>query len=352
MLYGHAGTFPPFVPTQSDLASEESQRQFHAFMGDVSGRLFNAPELLGLRLEPDDAYEDFQLQKVKPKLIGAMHWHGKKIDAFYALLLKLGVVGTVEQSTLRVPKAAVRLSSKDLTTLGRLGLTTEVQQEQVVLWSNEFPAMLEAWRMLSAAASARDKGSLLVLSHCMFDPAYSYASDIFRGLVDDRPAFQHLEDFFTRNGYRRIDLSDGQLAVDWVKSYAPKDEPLKWHWAERTHGGLSISYDYRNRHPIAFGLRIPRFREVLAHFGEMDAQLQDFVIGQTKHCDDCGYCTQTDKTGTRKSLAVPVVRNGEYRLCPLFPGFTYRWTSMDEKRARQVIGMLAWIDELFRAEAG
>ena len=352
MLYGYAGTFPPFVPTRSDLASEESQRQFHAFMGDVSERLFQAPELLGLRTEPDDAYEDFEMMNRKPKLSGAMHRHKKKIDDFYALLLKLGELGVVKQNKLYVQKAAVTLRSKALATLGSLGLTAEVQQDQAALWSDEFPAMLDAWRMLAAAASAHGKGALLVFSHCMFDPAHSYASDIFRGLVDDKRAFQQLEDFFTRNGYRRVDLSDGQLAVDWAKSYAAKDEPLKWHWAERTHGGLSIFYDYHNRHPITFGLRLPRFREVLAHFGEMDAHVQDFVVQQTKKCDNCGYCTQTDKTGTRKPLAVPVVRNGEYRLCPLFPGFTYRWTSVDEKLARQLIGMLTWIDELFRVEAG
>ncbi len=352
ILYGYAGAFPPFIPARSGPASEESQRQFHAFMKNVSERLFAAPDILGLPAEPDDSYGDWELQNRKPELIVSMRNHKKKIDEFYALLMRIGELGEVRDGRLHVKKTDVKLAGKTLKKLSGIGLMTDSRQDQVAIWSDGFPGMPEAWKMLATTAAGNEQTSALVFSHCMFDPSHPYSSDILKSLMRDPSAFQSLVDFFARNGYTRVDAREDQLSVDWVKSYAKKEEPLKASWAERTHGGISIYYDYKKKNQIMFGLRIPRFADVLAHFAEMDDPLQEFVLAQTKKCDDCGYCTQTDKTGTRKPLTVTVVRKGEHQLCPLFPGFSYAWTRVDEKTAANMIGLLSFIDALFESRAG
>lgn len=56
----------------------------------------------------------------------------------------------------------------------------------------------------------------------------------------------------------------------------------------------------------------------------MDARLQAFVARYTKHCDDCGYCVQTDRTGQRPKAFVPVQYGGEtLPLCTYFPDYAY-----------------------------
>jgi hypothetical protein len=195
-----------------------------------------------------------------------------------------------------------------------------------------------------------NKDPLLRFSRPMFDLTNSYTIDILKNLIENKPAFQLLEDFFVQNGYKRVDFRENEISLDWVKNYDKKDEPLKSSWGERTHGGISIYYDYKKKNQIVFGLRVPKFKELLLHFNEMDDQLKELVILKTKKCDGCGYCTQTDKTGTRKPQYTTVTHNGEYNLCQPFPGFSYAWTHLDEKAACDMIKLLSFIDRTFQGE--
>jgi hypothetical protein len=81
----------------------------------------------------------------------------------------------------------------------------------------------------------------------------------------------------------------------------------------------------------------------LDNFDAMDTNLQEFVVSQTKKCDGCKYCVQTDKTGSRP-LAYITVNKGQHNLCPYFPGYQYNWTQIDDKLADQLIGFLSFMD--------
>jgi|GEM_PF-3305021 hypothetical protein len=73
--------------------------------------------------------------------------------------------------------------------------------------------------------------------------------------------------------------------------------------------------------------------------------LQDFVLSKTKKCNQCRYCVQTDKTGTRPLAYVKVSRDGNsYALCPYFPGYRFCFTSLDGETADKIIERLDFMD--------
>lgn len=94
-----------------------------------------------------------------------------------------------------------------------------------------------------------------------------------------------------------------------------------------------------------FGLRIPEFRTLVQHFDTMPTQVQDFVVRQTRRCDNCGYCTQTDKTGKRKPAFLTVENNGSHNLCLMFPGFGYTWQRLDDSLAPDIRTFLTFADD-------
>jgi hypothetical protein len=347
MAYGHIAAFPDFVAIGTAETSSQSQRQMYGFVKRVANGIFENPDIINLPILPDDCYDDWALRNSKPELIVAMRKINKKIDDFYLLLLKLGELGTVQENRLHVDKSKMKLAPKTMSTLAQFGLMNECSKEESVFWSDDFPDMVPAWKLLSSISMDNKEKSLLLFSHCMFDPAYPHAGGIFRSLVNNKTAFQTLESFFLENGYRRIDNRENEISLDWVKGYTKKEDPLKASWAERTHGGLSVYFDFKKKHPIFFGLRVPMFKELLMHFDDMDDELKEFTIAKTKKCDGCGYCTQTDKTGLRQRQLVSVSHNGDFDLCTLFPGFSFVWTMVDEKTASGIIKFLTFTDQVF-----
>lgn len=351
VVYGYAGTMPGFVPVKSNLATEQSQKQLHGFISDMAQILYSNPETIGLPIRPDDYYNDWELQNCKPDLIDAMRNIKKKIDDFYMLLLKIGESGVIKNNMIYIDKTDLKFTNKTLSKLGHFGLKSEVQKEDTLFWSDEYPDMLPAWKLLSSVALENNKFPLLMFSHCMLDPTYPYSRDIFARLIENKSVLNSLEEFFEKSGYKYIDIRENEISMDWAKSYGKKDEPLKDSWAEREHGGLSVFYDYKKKNQITYGLRVPKFKELLSCFNDMDDNLKEFVIKTSKKCDNCGYCTQTDKTGTRKKQLANVTHNGNYNLCLLFPGFCYRWTSLDVNKVSDITMFLSFANKVLNEEA-
>lgn len=182
-------------------------------------------------------------------------------------------------------------------------------------------------------------------SRCLYSDSYPYARDVLLRLADDSPGLPALMAFFEEEGYTLVCNRDNQIYVDWVKAYGKADDPLKGWWGERTHGGLSFEYDWIRKNPMLFGLRIPKFKTLLQHWDSMPNQVKAFVIQHTRHCDACGYCTQTDKTGKRPRAFRTVEYNGKHALCTLFPGFGYTWQNLDEAVAADIRAFLTFTDE-------
>ena len=347
---GWAETIPDFVPVSPIPVPQESQRQFYAFLCGVAEAVRDHPDWLDLPIQPDDAYEHGEMQNRRPKLRNSMQRTKRKLDDFITLLLRMGLCGTVDGQALCIRKDDLNLAAKTRARLTRFGLSPEIGKVETVVTCDAFPDLFPAWTWIAmeaarTAPTAGKKGVPPVrFSHCQYSDTYPYARDLLVRLASDSTGLPQLVDFFDREGYALVCNRDNKLAVDWIKSYGKADEPLKDSWAERTRGGLSIEYDWIRKDPLLFGLRIPEFKTLVQHFDAMPKQVQDFVVRQTKHCDNCGYCTQTDQTGKRKPAFLTVEHNGRHDLCLMFPGFAYTWQSLDDSLASDMRTFLTFVD--------
>ena len=351
VVNGWIATIPDFVPVPTIPVSETAQRQFHTFLYAVAVAIRAHPDWLGLPIQPDDAYEFGEMQNRRPKLIATMKRMKGKIDDFIGLLLRMGIAGVVDGQTLHIQKTDVNLTAPMRDRLTRFGLTLDAGKTETAVTCDAFPEMFPAWTWLAAEAvrTAPATGPARVppvrFSRCLYSDTYPYTRDVLLRLADDSPGLPVLKDFFEKEGYTLVCNRDNQINVDWVKAYGKADDPLKAWWGERTHGGLAFEYDWIRKNPMLFGLRIPEFKTLLQHFDAMPDQVKTFVVQHTKHCDACGYCTQTDKTGKRPRAFMTVEHNGKHALCTMFPGFGYTWQSLDEAVAADIQTFLIFTDE-------
>jgi len=355
VVNGWVETMPDFVPVATLPVSETSQQQFHTFLRGVAEAIRAHPEWIGLSIQPDDAYEFGEMQNRRPELIDAMRKTRRKVDDFVTLLLKLGVAGVVDGQTLRIQKKDVNLTAPTRERLARFGFGLAAGKTETVITCDAFPKMFPAWVWLAAEATrtAQAAGPAHVppvrFSRCLYSDTYPYTRDVLLRLADDSPGLLTLIGFFEKEGYTLVCNRDNQINVDWVKSYGKADDPLKGWWGERTHGGLAFEYDWIRKNPMLFGLRIPEFKTLLQHFDAMPDQVKAFVVQHTKHCDACGYCTQTDKTGKRPRAFMTVEYNGKHALCPLFPGFGYTWQTLGEAEAADIQAFLTFANDTLEA---
>jgi hypothetical protein len=347
IVYSYIGIMPEYKHVKSDLFSEDSQRQLYEFIKNMDMKLCSTPELIGLPIQPDDSYHDWELQNRKPDLISQMRIIRKKTEEFITLLVRIGELGIIDASRMIVGKEDMKLSKSTLSKFYDLGIRSEVKNGETVFWIDKYPHIFPAWKYLSSKA-IKSGNQVFVFSLCMLDPEYPYSKDILYKLIKDEVSIKLLEEFLNLHQYQYVDSRGNGLSMDWVKNYDKKDGPLKDSWAEREHGGLSVFYDYTKKNQIIYGLRIPEFKEIMAHFDEMDEGLKSFVIDRTKKCDHCGYCTQTDKTGERARQLVNVEHNGNNQLCLLFPGFYYRWISINEDTVKQIMMFLLFADKVLQ----
>jgi len=103
---------------------------------------------------------------------------------------------------------------------------------------------------------------------------------------------------------------------------------------------------------LNWGLCIPNGLKVfLEAFESMDKKLKKFVVDRTKKCDNCRYCVQTDKKGTRPLVYITVDYEQEkYNLCPYFPGGSYSWTNINNELVDQIISFLTFMDKFINKE--
>lgn len=332
-------TMPPFRALPSPEATEAEQRAAYDFIRGIYETLYDDPSLLGLAPLPDDCLGPWQLQKEKAATVAKIRDMKKKTEAFLSLL-----------HSLALPKegASSALKPLDRKRLSRFGVRAEGT-------SVSFPEECARGLGLLARLSEREapdfpngKNSWLLFSRGVFDAKAPYTRELFRALLppSDAVAFDLLLDFLEREGYQRVDhRPDGNPpSLDYVKSYGKADDPLKWAWAEKTHGGIELIYEEIREMPFLLTARLPYFAELLRHADEMNAQTRAFVLSTTKRCDNCRYCVQTDKTGTRPLAFIPV---DGVPLCPLFCGFQYRFRSLTQCRAESLAGLLSFADRLF-----
>ena len=343
MIYYYIATYAPFYPRESSVVSADQQYAAHQFVYGIYNRLYDDPTILDLKLESDDSFDDYEPQKNKPMLAPKMRGIIKKIDEFIGHLYHLCLDGELIGDTIKLSKQVYTIKNSTMKHLNGLGIPCHATTSDTLHNIDHDTAL--ALKYLAKLSAQSDDYPALQFSGGVFDETSPYTIDIFRSLAGNDRAYLKLVDYFTQSNYTRIDNRDGKISLDFVKEHGSIDSAVKSAWAERTHSGIEFSWEEIRRNQLHIGLRIPYFAKLLAGIDNASPNIRQYVVRQSKKCDNCNYCIQTDKTGTRPKSYVPVqFDEATYNICPLFPGFQHRWRALNDELADELIAFLKYID--------
>lgn len=337
IIYAYLASYPEFVPWP-DESSPESQRQLHSFFHDMIHTCYQNPELIGIAPEPDRCFEErWHLNNRDPELMDAMLKTEKKFLDWVGTLYQLGTLGEVRENGLFVSNSAWKLTSKTLERLLHFGLKGETTPDGILLHCKAYPAMFPAFIKRSGTDKYQGGQNTRLIRFLLgIDPNRPYhATQMFGKLYDDPSWLYSLESFFEKLGYTcsNGDIWERWPAVKWEKEYSAKER-----------GYLHITFRWRDRLQLCYEFRVPSFRLLLGHYEEMDYALGELCFTRTKVCDNCGYCTQTDKSGRRQKLALPLkYPEGEMLKCPLWPWFS--WSEMDGETIAKMERLFLFAEE-------
>jgi hypothetical protein len=333
IIYTYKCTYPICIPIEDDKADEISQRQMYGFLQDVINSIYSNPALVNLPEEKDDFFEDWMLNKSKPELDAKMRRIEKTFFDFYAYLIKLGECGEVKDNMLIVSKNNMKFVKKRLLQLEQFGLFSESNDTSTIFYSNHYPELFPAWKLLCERKSNTSKGEIVRFLYCMFDTKDYKAEHLYGNIVDDRTLISELENYFGEKGFSR---SFDEFGIHWEKEYQDKQK-----------GIADFSFNWKKRNQMTFSFRIPNFRLLLNRFDEMNYRLKELTFSRTKNCDSCGYCTQMDKTGKRTPLTLDIEYGGnKMQKCPLFPNMT--WKFIDKKEIENIKELFDFAENIKR----
>lgn len=324
ILYSYVATYPDFKPIDNGV-SYESQKQMHDFVADTLILLYEQPDLLGVPVLPDAYYENWALNNSNPSLISSMEKIEGKFADFFEMLIKIGRLGEVNDNKLIIQKEKWSITKPIKSKLERIGIICEQTKEQSVLSVVKYPLIFTAWRAYSTSddLKATKISRVIAFIHGRYSGKRYRTVDFFGKLLENADLLEKLENYLKENGfnYDNFDLNakTRYAYVKWIKEY-PKKETAS----------MRASFNWRKKDQMMYEFRLPQFRIMLNYFNNMDAELQKFVFNRLKTCDNCGYCTQTDKSRKRPCLAMNLTCDDKtLSKCPLYPYLT--WNYINEK---------------------
>lgn len=328
----------PFIPAPGlDL---DSQKDFYGFVTGFLNRIYDQPETLFSKLHDDDAHPNrFNCASYgKPDLKRNMKSDYEKIGQLFSLLRAIGREGEVTGAGLAIHLSPSKKEQKLLDFLG-------LERSQSVLSHPGYPHMAAAWHALALRPDA------IALQRCWFDEDAPYMEETFARFYD-RDAYQALLGWLRQKGYRcyvngKDYFSGGTAAIlDFAKGTTPDDKPLGYAiHGDKFHYGLTFEYRFEPQIPQHFELRILKYKDILEGFETMPSSARRLIMEKAKRCDECGYCTQTDKTGKR-SRATVSLKDGTC-LCTYYPGFNFVFTELNMQRVDEITAFLDGMENQF-----
>ncbi len=322
MIYSYLVTYPVFKPVANCGASELSQRQMYDFLYETTETIYNDLSLINVADEPDDAYEWWQLNKDKPDLILKMQKIEKNVIDFFDYFIKIGTLGEAKDNALIISKADMRIQQKTKEKLSRFGLVCDDSRDSYTLTHSKYSEIFPAWKLHCSVPKENITHSRNMMNflHGNFGGKQYTAVEMF-SKVCNHDHVAELESYFLKKGYTFV---NEEMKVRYEKEYPKKQKAY-----------MEIYFDWRKKNQMVYNFKVPYFTTLMKSFDSMDDELQGFIIERTKTCDGCGYCTQTDKTGKRKRLAMPLEFRGDTLVkCPLFP--VIGWLMTDKTMIRIV----------------
>jgi hypothetical protein len=390
LVYNYIATQPNFHTVPSDAASETAQRQFYDFVCGIYTALYHDPTLIGMTTDPDETedrpYPDRVYKDEQRKHLEARKLRRKnedKIEGLFDSLQRLGELGSVRDGALVVANSELGLNKRALGTLVKnltaLGLQCAEDEQTLRLWSDAYPEMWDAWKLLATLGGAEadaydarwrqkvgDEAGLptwQIFSHAryldqiknrifkraLFDPAYDDALDLMGGLSDDPDTYRQFADMLVAQGFEQSsDWGSGTdvtqfITLAFTKTYAgPQGEPLRLRF-------MSM-FESRYHRQILYTFVDDKvaIKTLLRQLEMLPEPLQDLVYEFTGECRACGFCNQTNRKLPYNSVPA-VYRDRPVEMCYYFKFFRTR--ELTRAMLEEAQALYAWVDDHFEVAA-
>ncbi len=316
IIYSYLATYPELKLNMNCDTSELSQRQMYDFLYDTINIVYNDLSIINVADEPDECYEWWQCNNVKPELILKMQKIEKNFFSFFEYFVKMGLLGEIFDKRLIISKSGMKIMQKTKDKLLLVGLICDESKDCYIFRHNKYEELFSAWKLhCSGLKDGKIRAQdIMIFLHGIFDGKQYTASEMF-GKICDQKQITELESYFLKKGYTAV---SNEMSVIYEKEYPKKQRAY-----------MRIYYDWRMKNQIVFYFKVPQFSILIKSYDKMDDELKALVFNRTKTCDGCGYCNQTDKTGKRPRLALNLEFNNQTLLkCPIFP--VIAWNNTDE----------------------
>ena len=354
-------SMPPFRAVPSDAANETEQENAYRSIRGLYEKLYDDPGLLGLKILPDDCFPNWWTpKKEKPALTAQIRGYIKTINVFVEALYNIVSLGKADGDTIALAKGKVEIKPAMLKRFAGFGIAAANEGENLAF---AFPDGTVRGLKLLAAISAghasqsataihtQPVNAFTLFSHGVFDPAAPYTAEIFRGLFENKDAYDKLNAHMETNGFIRLDnkeykvgLGGNPVSLDYVKFYGKPEGKIGDAWKTRNFSGIGMVYDEQTQACTTIGIHIPFFREILENANTMSDSLRGFMA-QFNKCMGCRYCVQTDKSKTKPLRFMKVNDNN---LCTYFTfGYTFDHFYNGMWLPDGAIELLEFVDKLF-----
>lgn len=332
ILYAYPASYPIFKEVDCGI-SKDSQKVFYEFMKDVLLSIYENSEKLGFAIYPDEYFEQNQMVNTNTELMKKIEKIENKFISIIFSLIQIGQEGKIidDKLFLSVESKVINKSIKDLFLL--VGINLEKNNEGYLLsYSNN--DLFEAWVKYVKEDNAESIKIDRVISfiYAKYYKIIYSGVDFFKNLIKDLQPIEKLENYFSQNGFECVNyILKGKtryVCTKWFKEYS-----------NGQNTSFCIIFNPRIKNQIKLEFHLPNFRLFLdQQFSLLDLEMRKFIFNRLNNCSDCGYCTQTDKSGKKQKLAKLFEIDGESKLkCPLFPNFVFSEINMDEFSKMEIL---------------
>lgn len=353
MVYGdnYARAAAYYLGTCAPEPSEQYAEAYN-FIKAVYGVFANNASEAGYKAFEDKPFVPWEGQKGRENDVRIIRNAVKDIDEVIAQLYAYVKQGEVSENKILLADGTAAPKKRFVKVMSMAGAEVLKDNGYAIVFSHNCAAQLK----LLADIAVKEKGfftdssdenrELVIFSRAVFSPEKNWTAQAFDRCLEANGEIVRLCDALEKLGYSRVDCREGRkITLDYYKQYGKKQEPLKAAWAERSHTGIELLYDDICAEPFVLSVRMPEYKKVLSSYENIPADTIKFICDNTKTCDGCRYCVQTDKTGTRPLACVKI--NGTSK-CPYYPGFSYRWRNIFPGLTDNVIKLLETVDGIIK----
>ncbi|MDD4496459.1 MAG: hypothetical protein PHV32_19315, partial [Eubacteriales bacterium] len=172
------------------------------FLYDSIKMIYNDLTLINVGDDPDECYEYWQCNNVKPELISKMHKIEKNFFDFYEYFIKIGLFGEVSDNKLILSKSDMRIIKKTRDKFSLFGLICDETEDNLVFTHNKYNELFPAWKLhCSVPRDGRIRTqNMMIFLHGRFGDKQYTAAEMF-GKIINMEQIAMLERYFLGKGY-------------------------------------------------------------------------------------------------------------------------------------------------------